>query len=178
MTTCNGCGGTLSTRYPEVLDPQTRETFAIAACNSCGLGHTSPQPEDLSPYYGAAYHGGRHGFTAQYCVWRRMRFVENVAGSTRAGSDAGGVTAWQPARNGTANSKTDARMMSVLWDLTTKLSSRGRSVSYEFEKTYPRPRPAASPGAACRCSGARSNRPHTGWPATSRATRTGAIQSS
>jgi SAM-dependent methyltransferase len=72
---CNNCGGPLRSRYPHVVDPQTRETFEISACERCGLGHTLPQPEDLGRYYGPAYHGGRHGFTARYCLWRRERFV-------------------------------------------------------------------------------------------------------
>ena len=75
---CNACDGALAPRYASVLDPQTRETFAIHACTACGLGHTSPQPEDLSRYYGAAYHGGRHGFTESYCMARRMRLVEQT----------------------------------------------------------------------------------------------------
>ena len=62
---CNICGGDLRTSYPRVLDPQSRETFAIARCERCGLGHTTPQPDDLGRYYGPAYHGGRHGFTAR-----------------------------------------------------------------------------------------------------------------
>lgn len=77
---CNGCGGALKVRFPVVLDPQTREHFAIAACERCGLGHTTPQPEDLKPYYGSTYHGGRHGFTASYCVRRRLRLTTAAAG--------------------------------------------------------------------------------------------------
>ena len=44
-------------------------------------GHTYPQPEDLGRYYGSAYHGGRHGFTARYCARRRERFVRQSAGA-------------------------------------------------------------------------------------------------
>lgn len=80
---CNACGGSLKTRFPAVLDPQTLEHFAIAACERCGLGHTTPQPEDLQPYYGETYHGGRHGFTARYCVRRRLRLVRAAAGAGR-----------------------------------------------------------------------------------------------
>lgn len=75
---CNACGGSLSTRFERVIDPQSMEPFQIHACADCGLGHTVPQPEDLGRYYGAAYHGGRHGVTAAYCAWRRIRFVESV----------------------------------------------------------------------------------------------------
>ncbi len=74
-TRCNICTGPLRSRFERVLDPQTRETFEISECAECGLGHTLPQPNDLGRYYGPAYHGGRHGFTARYCLWRRERFV-------------------------------------------------------------------------------------------------------
>jgi len=77
---CEACGEELIERLPNVIDPQTRESFAIVGCPSCGLGKTVPQPDDLSPYYGPAYHGGRHGFTARYCVNRRLRFLRQVAG--------------------------------------------------------------------------------------------------
>ncbi len=84
MTTpvsCNACNGALITRFGAVLDPQTRETFSIASCEVCGLGHTTPQPDDLSRYYGATYHGGRHGLTANYCAKRRVRIITSVVGS-------------------------------------------------------------------------------------------------
>jgi SAM-dependent methyltransferase len=76
---CNACGGALVPRFPAVLDPQTREYFSIAVCRACGLGHTMPQPADLSHYYGSAYHVGRHGFTADYCARRRLRLVTAAA---------------------------------------------------------------------------------------------------
>src|SRR5450432_3116171 len=69
--TCHGCGGALVEKFPDVEDPQTNERFAIAACERCGLGETRPQPDDLGKYYGSAYHGGRHSFTARYCAARR-----------------------------------------------------------------------------------------------------------
>jgi SAM-dependent methyltransferase len=77
---CNACAAELKPRFEAVLDPQTREPCEIRACPECGLGHTLPQPADLGRYYGAAYHGGRHGFTATYCTWRRMRQVTRIAG--------------------------------------------------------------------------------------------------
>jgi SAM-dependent methyltransferase len=80
-TSCNSCHGPTRVRYDRVVDPQTHETFGIAACTTCGLGETFPQPADLGRYYGAEYHGGRHGFTATYCVQRRMRFLKQVAGA-------------------------------------------------------------------------------------------------
>ncbi|MBX7114267.1 MAG: class I SAM-dependent methyltransferase [Myxococcaceae bacterium] len=77
---CNVCGGRLQLKYPKVVDPQSKETFGISVCERCELGHTTPQPDDLSRYYGQAYHGNRHGFTARYCAWRREGFVESVLG--------------------------------------------------------------------------------------------------
>ncbi len=68
-------------KFSTVLDPQTREAFGIATCARCGLGQTFPQPDDLARYYGAEYHGGRHGFTAQHCVRRRLGFVRSMTGS-------------------------------------------------------------------------------------------------
>ena len=81
--TCHGCSGRLVTRYPRVVNPQTAEVFGIVACGDCGLGQTLPQPEYLGPYYGPAYHGGRHAFTERHCIQRRLNFVEKVAGSAR-----------------------------------------------------------------------------------------------
>jgi SAM-dependent methyltransferase len=78
--TCNACGSELTVRFPKVRDPQSLEWFSIEVCSECGLGHTLPQPADLGRYYGKAYHGGRHGFTARYCAWRRTRMVHRVAG--------------------------------------------------------------------------------------------------
>lgn len=76
---CNICGSALIERFEKVLDAQSGETFKILECSRCGLGHTSPQPKDLGSYYGAEYHGGRHGFTARYCIWRRLRFLASQA---------------------------------------------------------------------------------------------------
>ncbi|MBI4509385.1 MAG: class I SAM-dependent methyltransferase [Deltaproteobacteria bacterium] len=87
--TCNACGGDLARRFEDVRDPQTLELFSIALCGSCGLGHTSPQPADLSRYYGPAYHGGRHGFTAKYCAWRRVRWLSSQVTSKGTLLDVG-----------------------------------------------------------------------------------------
>jgi SAM-dependent methyltransferase len=79
---CNICGGTPEIYLPAVRDSETGETFSILRCGRCGLGHTSPSPPDLAPYY-RDYYGGRHGFTADWCVRRRMRFVHRLtAGKT------------------------------------------------------------------------------------------------
>lgn len=86
---CAVCGAPLTVRFPQVLDPQTLEHFAIEACTSCGLGHTTPQPEDLGRYYGPTYHGNRHGFTARYCMWRRLRFLRQVSSQPGKALDIG-----------------------------------------------------------------------------------------
>lgn len=82
-STCKVCDAVLTPRFASVTDPQTRETFSIDACTACGLGHTVPQPDDLGRYYGATYHGGRHGLTARYCMARRLRLVQGAAGESR-----------------------------------------------------------------------------------------------
>lgn len=83
---CNACGAArLEERLAHVRDPQSTEHFAIVKCAQCGLGHTSPEPADLSSYYGPAYYGGRHSFTARYCTARRARILRE---------------AWQPGRQG------------------------------------------------------------------------------
>lgn len=75
---CAACGGELERQFEQVRDPQTLESFSILACARCGLGHTDPQPADLTPYYGARYHGGRHSFTDAWCIARRQRFLSQA----------------------------------------------------------------------------------------------------
>jgi SAM-dependent methyltransferase len=75
-SSCASCGSRLKPRFPAVEDPQTRGLFAVLACVECGLGHTSPVPEDLSPFYGDGYYGGRHGVTHRLCLRRRTRLLE------------------------------------------------------------------------------------------------------
>ncbi len=53
-----------------VVSSETGESFDILVCSECGLGQTSPQPDDLNKYY-VGYHGGRHGFTARFRAWKR-----------------------------------------------------------------------------------------------------------
>jgi SAM-dependent methyltransferase len=60
-----------------VKDPLTGEVFSIEGCASCGLGRTDPVPHDFSPYYPSAYYGGRHGMTADFCLGRRLNWIEN-----------------------------------------------------------------------------------------------------
>lgn len=75
---CNACGAPhMEKRLARVRDPQSTEHFAIVRCPACGLGHTTPEPEDLSGYYGPAYYGGRHSFTARYCTARRGRILRD-----------------------------------------------------------------------------------------------------
>ncbi len=77
---CSICGSALRTRFSAVLDPQTRETFAVNACTACGFGQTVIHSRDLSRYYGN-YHGGRHGLTAGYCARRRLQLIARAAGA-------------------------------------------------------------------------------------------------
>jgi SAM-dependent methyltransferase len=64
--------------FPKVLDPITNETFAIHKCVECGLGHTVPQPNNLSKYYNTRYYVNRHGVFSNYCTKRRLRFVAHT----------------------------------------------------------------------------------------------------
>ena len=82
-TCCQLCGGALSIRYATVHDTGTGDPFSIAACGSCGLGQTQPVPTNWERYYPAAYHGGRHGATAAYCIRRRMSWVQQIAGKAQ-----------------------------------------------------------------------------------------------
>lgn len=79
---CNACEGALLPGLASVQDPQSLEEFAIRRCASCGLGHTSPIPEDLGAYYGPAYYGKRHSFTDRYCLARRMRLLASATRRT------------------------------------------------------------------------------------------------
>jgi len=76
---CDVCDCELRVGFPRVRDPQTGHWFEIRRCPECGLGHTTPQPDDLDEYYGPLYHGGRYGIAEQLCVRRRLRFVRAVA---------------------------------------------------------------------------------------------------
>jgi len=73
--TCNSCGNRLIPHMSEVRDPLTGETFDVAKCIKCGLGHTLPQPGDMGHYYAEPYYGNRHGFTLRHCMRRRLRFI-------------------------------------------------------------------------------------------------------
>jgi hypothetical protein len=69
----------LRVAFPAVRDPLTDQVFSIVRCPQCGLGHTTPQPDELGPYYGPTYYGGLYGIAERLCVKRRLRFVRNVA---------------------------------------------------------------------------------------------------
>lgn len=75
MQNCHVCASKLNTFLPEIKDVQTGDKFSLLVCENCGLGQTYISPENLAPYY-ADYHGKRHGFTTDYCAWRRIRWVE------------------------------------------------------------------------------------------------------
>jgi len=77
--TCNICNGELTPRFDKVRDPITNEAFAILSCPECGLGHTIPQPADLSRYYGRQYYGHRHSVTSEFCTRRSLRCLDRIA---------------------------------------------------------------------------------------------------
>lgn len=77
---CHICGGALRTRFGAVPDAQTGGTFAVEECTACGLGQTVTNSDDPGRFYGAGYHGGRHGASAAYCARRRLKLVNGVAG--------------------------------------------------------------------------------------------------
>jgi len=75
---CNVCDNRLVTRFSKVIDPITLEVFAICKCINCGLGHTLPQPKEISRYYGTVYYGNRHSHTSAYCSKRRLGFLSTL----------------------------------------------------------------------------------------------------
>jgi len=80
LAACPICDRPLVVRFREVMDPQTRELFQIHACPSCHHAQTWPVPAVMDSYYGEPYYGGRHGWTADYCVRRRLRLVTKING--------------------------------------------------------------------------------------------------
>lgn len=72
------CGQKGCIRHSQAKDTLTGEYFQIWICNSCGLAWTSPRPADPGHYYGSQYHGGRHGLSARFCRWRRLRVLSRA----------------------------------------------------------------------------------------------------
>ena len=81
---CRICGGTLVPALRDVADSLTTERFGIDRCSRCGVGQTTPFPDDLQRYY-ASYHGDRHGLTGRYRVYKRLRLLRRLA-SGRGGN--------------------------------------------------------------------------------------------
>jgi len=75
---CNFCGIPARMRFSRVRDDITGEDFAIHECPACHLGITFPSVIDLDRYYGPAYWGGRHSFTADYCARRRVHLLNSL----------------------------------------------------------------------------------------------------
>lgn len=78
-THCLVCNASLGVRFEAVRDSVTGEDFSVLSCPSCGLGVTAPAVADLARYYGPRYWGARHGFTAEYCAWRRVQLLSSMA---------------------------------------------------------------------------------------------------
>jgi len=81
---CPVCSNRLTPYIREVTDPETGRQFDVLKCNACGVGLTSPFPEQLRPHY-AGYYGSRHGVTANFCTKRRIALVTKMAGKGRGG---------------------------------------------------------------------------------------------
>jgi SAM-dependent methyltransferase len=84
--TCPVCSGALRKALDGVVDPQSGEAFDVVRCPRCRLGVTVPAPEDMEPYYGERYYGGRHWITRRYCAWRRMRVIRQTTRGTSPGT--------------------------------------------------------------------------------------------
>ncbi len=76
---CPACGGPVVERYCGIRDAATSTEYRILACTACGLGITDPRPRDPARSYSADYYGRRHGFTAQHCWRRRLRWANEAA---------------------------------------------------------------------------------------------------
>ncbi|OYV96580.1 MAG: hypothetical protein B7Z73_00475 [Planctomycetia bacterium 21-64-5] len=79
---CCLCGGSVLPPLADVADSLTGDRFSIARCSQCGVGQTVPSPDDLGRFY-RSYHGNRHGITAGYRIWRRIRLLKRIAGDGR-----------------------------------------------------------------------------------------------
>lgn len=81
-SSCPVCRNESELWRPQVIDPQSYENFDIYRCATCGLGHTQPRPQDMRPYYGTQYVGGRHGLAASYCDRRRVAICGRITKGT------------------------------------------------------------------------------------------------
>lgn len=79
MRLCPLCQAELSQHLKNARDYITGEHFDILRCEACGLGCTSPPPQNLEPYY-RDYHGNRHGKSAEFRAKRRVAFVSKNTG--------------------------------------------------------------------------------------------------
>jgi SAM-dependent methyltransferase len=73
------CFNRLTPYIRQVEDSVTGRQFDVLKCDTCGVGVTSPFPEQLQPHY-AGYYGSRHGITAKLCAKRRIALVTKTAG--------------------------------------------------------------------------------------------------
>ena len=83
--TCNVCNSRLTSRFSNVRDPITNESFAILACTKCGLGHTVPQPAEMLSYYGKQYYGKRHGITSRFFLKRSLNMLARTRNAISGG---------------------------------------------------------------------------------------------
>lgn len=77
---CPVCAAPVSARkvrYRAVPDYITEEKFDVVICKNCGMGMTSPMPDDqqIGRFYSASYRGDRHAFTDQMRIGLRSRAV-------------------------------------------------------------------------------------------------------
>jgi len=79
---CPVCSNRLETHLPGISDPATGLRFDVLKCSACGIGVTSPTPDQLQAHY-AEYYGNRHGITASLCDRRRIAMVTKMAGPGR-----------------------------------------------------------------------------------------------
>jgi 2-polyprenyl-3-methyl-5-hydroxy-6-metoxy-1,4-benzoquinol methylase len=83
---CNVCGDKLEFYIRTAKDTLTRDSFSVARCIRCGLGHTLPRPDDMGRYYVSPYYGNRHGVTLNHCMKRRLKFVSCALGGNMGGN--------------------------------------------------------------------------------------------
>ncbi|HWZ83743.1 MAG TPA: class I SAM-dependent methyltransferase [Terriglobales bacterium] len=81
-TACPMCSNRLDPYLSGKPDPETGLQFDVLKCVVCGMGITSPAPEQLRPHY-AEYYGARHSVTASFCDRRRIALVTKMAGPGR-----------------------------------------------------------------------------------------------